>query len=87
MLGGVVRCHGQWRAAVIDELQAFLVDANDWLGFGYWPRVKFEQRIHPSTVLIGQRPNAPHYPAPELEIVFLSMRRTVSRLTDCMPGS
>jgi len=31
--------------------------------------------------------DTPHLPAPGLEIVFLSMRRTVSRLTDCMPGS
>ena len=87
LLGWVVLLHGQRLAAVADELQALLVNANYWLCLGYGARVQFEQSVHAGTVFLGQLPDAPHHPAPGLEIVFLSMRRTVSRLTDCMPGS
>src|SRR5450830_320136 len=87
LLGWVVLLHGQRLAAVADKLQALLVNANYWLCLGYGARVQFEQSVHAGTVFLGQLPDAPHHPAPGLEIVFLSMRRTVSRLTDCMPGS
>ena len=40
-----------------------------------------------SQILFGQRPDAPHQLAPGLEVVFLSRRRTVSRLTPPRPGS
>ena len=60
---------------------------NDGFGFRHGSRVQFEQSVHALPVLLGQYPDATHYPAPGLEIVFLSMRRTVSRLTLPMLGS
>ena len=60
---------------------------NDGFGFRHGSRVQFEQSVHALPVLLGQYPDATHYPAPGLEIVFLGMRRTVSRLTLPMLGS
>ena len=49
--------------------------------------VQAEQVVHPTPVLLGQPPDAPHHLAPGLEEVFFSIRRTVSRLTVPRPGS
>ena len=43
--------------------------------------------VHAKAVLLGQSTDAPHQPAPGLEVVFFSIRRTVSRLTWLRPGS
>ena len=84
---GAARVHRQRCTAVADELQALLVDADDRLCARHRPRVQLKQGVHATAVLLSQRANAPHQLAPGLEIVFLSMRRTVSRLTLAMPTS
>ena len=85
--GGGVRRHRQRRAAVREQLQALLVDADhrlaDAQGFG----VQREQVVHAKAVLLAQSTDAPHQPAPGLEVVFFNIRRTVSRLTWLRPGS
>ena len=74
MLGEGALGHGQRRAVVADELQA-------------WPCVQLKQGVHAVPVLLNHQPSAPHQLAPRLEVVLLSMRRTVSRLTPPRTGS
>ena len=68
-LGGSVRRHGHWLAAAADQLQALLVDADHRLAARQKSRLQLKQLIHALAVLIAQRADAPHQPAPGPVIV------------------
>ena len=87
LFSGAMRSHGQWHAAVVDELQALLIDTDHRFRARHRSRVQLKQRVHALAVLVAQYADAPHQPAPGLEIVFFNMRRTVSLLTPANPGS
>ena len=72
LLGRGLWCHGQRLAAVSDQLQALLVDADHWLGLAHWPSVQLQQAVHAPAVLLGQHSDAPHQPTPGFEVVFLA---------------
>ena len=86
-LGRLTRRHGQGFAAMSNELHALLVDANHGLVAAHRFGIQLEQLVHAAAVFFGERADAPHQPPPGLEIVFFSMRRTVSRLTLPRPTS
>lgn len=87
LFGRGMGCHWQWLAAMTDELQTLLVNADHGLLATNRLGIQGQQVVHPISVLLRQRPDAPHQPTPWFEVVFFNIRRTVSRLTPLKPGS
>jgi hypothetical protein len=72
LFGRCMGRHGQRLAAMTDELQTLLVNADHGLLAASRLGIQGQQVVHPISVLLRQRPDAPHQPTPRLEVVFLT---------------
>src|SRR6266404_455261 len=80
------RPHRQRSTAVCEQLRALLVQAHHRFTLTMRPSIQSQQLVHALSVLLGQRPDAPHQSPPGFETVFFRSRRIVSRLICFIPG-